>query len=312
MLDLKKTLVVFAGPTGVGKTEVAIEFAKQHNAEIISADSMQIYRGLDVGTAKPSPKERRYVPHHLIDCWEPERPFNLAKYIELADKAISEIWKRGKNCVIVGGTGLYIEGLLKGIFSHPSNDYKIREELKKRAESEGTEALYGQLLEVDPATAYKTKPTDGVRIIRALEVFLVTGKPISQWQIESRLKGDSYSYKLFVLSRDRKELYERINKRVDKMFENGFVEEVKRLVKSGLTGANQCMKAVGYREIFRSLSERADVEVTKEKVKKATRNYAKRQFTWFRNRLSGIFINLTGKTIEIVLDEIQKYLEIPF
>lgn len=306
----KEHLTIFAGATGVGKTEIGIAFSLSENAEIISADSMQIYKRLEIGTAKPTDLERKQVRHHLIDCWEPEKPFNLSDYINLADRAICDIRTHGKNILVVGGTGLYIEGLVKGIFMENSKDTQIREELNERLAKEGAKKLHNELTIIDEEIAKKISDADGIRIMRALEVFFVTGKTMSAWQKESRLKGDRYSYSLFILDRDRDDLYERINRRVDIMFSGGFVEEVKRLFLSGLDERHQCMKAVGYREILHALKSDEDLSTVKDKVKQATRNYAKRQLTWFRNRLPGITVNLSGKSPEIILDEIKKYLEI--
>ncbi len=309
MIDLKEILVVFAGPTGVGKTEIGIEFALRNNAEIVSADSIQIYKQLNIGTAKPSVYEQKLIPHHLISCWDAEIPFNLSEYINLADKTIKEIRNRNKNIIIVGGTGLYIEGLLKGIFTQPSKSMKIRNDLQNRFLNEGNTVLYNELKSIDPEISSKISPSDNIRVMRALEVFFVTGIPMSKWQKESRLKGDKYRYKLFIIDRNREELYERINQRVDVMFNNGFVEEVKMLINNNLTNINQSMKALGYREIYEAIMNNYNLEITKEKIKKATRNYAKRQLTWFRNRLSGHIINISNKTNEIILDEIEKLLE---
>lgn len=311
-MNLSDKLIIFAGPTGVGKTEIGIEFAKTVNAEIISADSVQIYKELNVGTAKPSPEELSAVPHHLIDLWSPFEDFNLAKFIELADETIAKIRGRSKNCVVVGGTGMYIEGLVKGIFSETSKDLKIREMLLERLETEGSEILHEELKAVDPEIAAKISKADGVRITRALEVFLVSGKTMSELQNQSRMKGDKYKHILFILTRERGELYERINKRVDIMFQNGFADEVKSLLAKGLNSDYQCMKAVGYREIAEALMKNEDPETTKENIKKSSRNYAKRQLTWFRNRLPGKIIDLSGKTTQIILDELKNYIEINF
>lgn len=309
MSEINKKLIVFTGPTGVGKTEIAIEYALRHNAEIVSADSMQIYKELNIGTAKPTKKEQQLVKHHLIDCWNAVSAFNLSEYIKLADDAISEIWNKGKNCLIVGGTGLYIEGLLKGIFTQPSKDINIRWKLNEKFKTHGAAYLYNELYKVDPIISKKIQPTDAIRIIRALEVFYVTGRPMSEWQSESRKAERRYVYDLIILIRDRKELYERIDKRVDMMFEKGLVDEVKSLLTAGLPLDCQAMKAVGYREITNAILTQEELYLTKEKVKKVSRNYAKRQLTWFRNRMPGTQINITQKTKENILDEIENLLE---
>lgn len=277
-------IIIICGPTCVGKTRVAIELAKRTKGEIISADSQQIYKGLDIGTAKPSESERKEVKHHLIDIISPDTQFNVAKYVELADESINSINKKKRIPFVVGGTGLYIKALCNGLAEGPGRDDEYRNELNELKIANGTECLYDMLIKSDPMVALKLKKNDTTRIIRALEVLHVTGKSISEFQNEHKFKEKRYEYLKIGLNIDRKELYKRIDERVEKMIRDGLVDEVRGLLRN-YDPTCQSFKAVGYKEIVRFITEDGSYnnvpEVT-EDIKLNTRHYAKRQLTWFK------------------------------
>ncbi len=276
----KKEPVFLVGPTGVGKTSIAVWLAKRINAEIVSADSMQVYRGMEVGVAKPTDKERKEVPHHLIDIVTIDEEFSVAQYKELAEKTIREIQCRKKTPLIVGGTGLYIKALTEGIFRGPDADWDFRNKLMKEVEKDGHQHLYKRLKEVDPETAKKIDQNDVRRIIRALEIYEKTGQPISELQTEWR--EPSFTHTMIGLTMERRLLYERINDRVEKMFEDGLVEETKRLMEMGIEKNRTAMQAIGYKEVVGYLKNQYSLDEAKDLVKRNTRRYAKRQLTWFR------------------------------
>jgi len=276
----KPRIIFLLGPTAVGKTEFALRIAKKINAEIVSCDSMQIYKGMDIISSKPSPSVRKRVPHHLVDIISPEKEFNAALYRHYALKAITAILKKKKIPMFVGGTGFYAKAVLDGIFKGPGEDKKIRESLYRQAEEKGSKYLYRRLLKFDPQAAAKIHPNDLKRIIRALEVYLKTGKPISQWQKERRGLCKDYDVEIYCISLPRQELYERINRRVERMLRKGLVCEVVRLLKKGLSKTASC--AIGIDEIKGYLEGRYSLEEAKDLIKKHTRQYAKRQLTWFR------------------------------
>ncbi len=278
----KPRLVIIAGPTAVGKTALSVKLAEEFNAEIINADSRQIYRKLDIGTAKPTREERSRVPHHLIDLIDPEETFNAARFAELAKQKIAEIDKKGKRIFVVGGTGLYIKALVHGLFPSPSGDNEIKKRLLKEAESEGLSVLYEKLKEIDPAAVKRIHPNDKQRIIRALEVYHLTGKPISRIHDEHRFKSRQYQSLKIALYRPREELYKRINTRVHQMITRGLVEEVQRLLEEGYNPELNSMTSIGYQHIARYLSGEITLERAIELLQRDTRRYAKRQLTWFR------------------------------
>lgn len=275
-------IVVIAGPTAVGKTEFSIKIAKRFNAEIVSCDSMQLYRYMDIGSAKPSKEELMQVRHHLIDIIDPREEFSVAKYQKLAKDAIRDISKRGKLPLICGGTGLYLNSILYDMdFSSCSKDDSYRNMLEKVAEEKGSAQLHKMLSSLDPDAAIKIHPNNKKRLIRALER-LHEGeeriKPFSDIQKENK----DYDAILIGLTRDRKELYDRINKRVDKLIEEGLPQEVRRLMDMGLTSEDISMKGIGYKEIIDCFHGIYDMNTAIENVKKNTRHYAKKQLTWFR------------------------------
>ncbi|MBI2092700.1 MAG: tRNA (adenosine(37)-N6)-dimethylallyltransferase MiaA [Deltaproteobacteria bacterium] len=277
-------IIVICGPTCIGKTKVGMALAKKLNGEIVSADSQQVYKGLNIGTAKPSLEDRAAVCHHLIDVAEPALQFDAAKFVELADKAINGIIERGHLPFIVGGTGLYIKALLHGLAEAPPRDEKIRRELLEIKEKRGISHLYKILKESDPDIASRLKPGDSARIIRALEVLKSTGKSIGEFHKNHKFKASRYQALKIGLNMDRAELYKRIDARVDKMIKDGLLEEVRGLISK--YGADlPAFKAVGYKEIA-DFCKKIDSPSLDEKVvalvKRNTRRYAKRQLTWFR------------------------------
>jgi tRNA dimethylallyltransferase len=275
-----KRIIFLVGPTAAGKSEAALSLALKINAEIISCDSMQVYKTMDIITSKPPLNLRKKIPHHLIDCLSPEKEYNAAAYRAAALKKIKEVIGRGKAPLFTGGTGLYVSVLVDGIFESNPRDDKIRQDLYNEAACAGAGGLFEELKRVDPQSALKIHQNDIKRVIRALEVFRATGKPISQLQKNRVGLTNEYNVKMFCLNMARNELYERINKRVDKMFKLGLEAEVKRLLKLKLSKTASC--AIGINELKGYFEGLYPLDEAKELIKKNTRNYAKRQLTWFR------------------------------
>ena len=282
-------LTVIAGPTASGKTVLALKVAQAHGAEIISADSQQVYRHFDIGTAKPSAEELARVPHHLISIVEPLEPFSAARFQALADQAIAEIRQRGKQVLVVGGTGLYLRILLHGVVAAPPADPALREQLQARAERDGKEALHRALAEVDPESAARIPVNDLVRTIRALEIHALTGRTAAEWRKAHGFAPDRYPFRLFVLDPPRDALYRAIDARTHAMFEGGLLEEVERLVRLGYRDAAP-MRSVGYREALLHLEGKLSREDAERLAAQATRHYAKRQLTWFRKEPGARFV----------------------
>lgn len=280
---MAKDLVIIAGPTGVGKSSLAIALAKQNGGEIISCDSMQVYRGMDIGSAKVSETEQVGIPHHLLDVAEPETEFSVSDYRELALKAIETIGNNGKLPILAGGTGLYINSIIYPMkFGHAGKSESIRAAYAALAKEKGNEALHRLLQEKDPEAASLIHANNVKRVVRALEVLEVTGKPFSDYKEEKRLNPD-YNIFYYWISCDRETLYGRINERVDAMMAQGLLEEVSRLKARGLTKAHQSMQGIGYKECLDYLDGRTTLAFAVELIKQRSRNYAKRQMTWFRN-----------------------------
>lgn len=303
-------VIVIVGPTASGKTSLSVELAKKINGEIISADSMQIYKYMDIGTAKPDADEMAGIRHYLIDEIYPDEEFSVAKYRKLAQRYINEIIEKGKHPVITGGTGLYINSLVYNIdFSETTIDWELREQLKKQSEENGNRYLYNQLLEMDPEAAKRIHENDIKRIIRAIEVFKHTNKPISFHRQNSRLEPPPYDYLIFGLRMERARLYERIDKRVDIMFERGLVNEVRKLKEMGYEKNFTAMQGLGYKEIFSFLRGEATLDEVKYIIKRDTRHYAKRQLTWFK-RLENIrWLDMDESTTNMeVVKNIQYYI----
>lgn len=280
---MKPKVIVIVGPTASGKTSLSIELAKQIKGEIISCDSMQIYKDMDIGSAKPTKEEMQGIKHYIIDEVLPTERFSVARYKQEAEKAIEEILKKGKTPIVVGGTGLYANSLIYGIeYDDIKLDEKYREELMKIAETqEGLEKLYNEAKKIDEKATEKISPNDKKRIIRILEIYKATGKNKTEQEIESRKKEVKYDYKIFGINIERPILYERINKRVDIMIDQGLIEEVKKLIKK-YPEFPTAMQAIGYKEIGEYLNNELSLEEAIEKIKQETRRYAKRQITWFK------------------------------
>lgn len=281
------------GPTASGKTAVALELAALVGAEIVSLDSMAVYRGMDIGTAKPTLAERQAVPHHLVDVVDPHDNYSLAQYVETAHRVVEQISARGRTALFVGGTPLYLKSLLRGIFSGPSADWTLRRQLQAIAEREGAAHLHARLTEVDPRSAARLHPRDLRRVIRALEVWEKTGQSISTLQQQFDQARPATERRVFVLDWPRTELVQRIDARVDAMFAAGLVDEVARLLSGSRPLGRTASQAVGYREVIEHLRGSAGLPETVERVKLHTRQFAKRQMTWFRSLSECRFIPLT-------------------
>lgn len=278
---MTERLIVIIGPTAVGKTKLSIDLAKEFNTQIISGDSMLVYRGLDVGTAKPSLAERDGVVHHLIDILEPAAEFNVVDFRNYAQKLITQINNTGHIPILAGGTGLYVRALLEGYrFSQAPGDEVLRQKLTNLAAEQGNEYMHTLLAKVQPDTAARLHPNDLRRIIRALEVFYVSGETVSQ--DKTAPTELLYNAAVIGLTMDRARLYERINRRVDIMVEQGLVDEVARLLQQGVLPGCQAMRGIGYKEIIEHLCEGKELATAVEQVKQATRNFAKRQLTFYR------------------------------
>ncbi len=275
-------VVILLGPTGVGKSKLVIELAEELGGEIVSADSMQVYRYMDIGTAKPTREEQKRVRHHLIDLVSPDQPFHAGLYRTLARRTIDQLHKDEKPIWGVGGTGLYIKVLTQGLFSHPKIDPVVRRRLKEEAEEKGGNALYQRLKRVDPKTASLVHAGDLFRTIRALEVFDSTGIPISFFREQHRFGEKPYVTLKIGLERDRQILYRRIEQRVDQMIERGFLEEVKGLIEMGYGPELKPMQALGYKRMVQFLSKQIEWTEAVRLIKRDTRHYAKRQWTWFK------------------------------
>ena len=313
----KNKVIVICGPTASGKTALSIELAKKINGEIVSCDSMQIYKDMDIGTAKPTVEEMQGIKHYLIGHVSPEQRYSVADYKKDAKKAIKEIIEKGKMPIIVGGTGLYLDSLIYEIeYQDIEFDEDYRNQLEKEVEEKGLEVLYEKAKAIDEEAVKKISPTDKKRILRILEIYHATGKTKTEQEIESRKKEVEFDYKVFALDWDRQKLYERINKRVDIMMEQGLIEEVKQILKKYDTFPT-AMQGLGYKEVVDYLKGNLTKEEMIEKIKMETRRYAKRQLTWFRKNKQTIWLNaeegtaqninriVTGYLIEDQLNAIQ-------
>ena len=282
-------LIVIAGPTASGKSALAVRLARRIDAEIVSADSQQVYRHFDIGTAKPSPEELAAVPHHLLSVVEPDEPFSAARYQALADQAIAGIAARGRQVVVAGGTGLYLRILLHGVTAAPGADPVLRARLLAEATEHGREHLHRRLVEVDPATAARVQPTDLVRIVRALEIHALTGVPASVHRGAHAFAESRYPFRMWVLDPPREALYEAIDRRMRAMFEGGLLDEVRALVARGFRDAAP-MRSVGYVQALAAVEGRLGVEEALSAAARESRRYAKRQLTWFRREAGARFI----------------------
>lgn len=279
----KEVIVVIVGPTAIGKTDVAIDLAKILDGEIISADSMQIYKYMDIGTAKPTIEERQGIPHHMIDVVAPDEEFSVAQFQQQAKKLIQDIRQRGKLPIVAGGTGLYINSLIYPMdFTDAAEDHDFRERMRALASEKGNEYVYKKLYDIDPDTAQRIHYNDIRRIIRALEVYHLTGKPMSHYNQNFKTADKPYNSIIIGLTMDRSKLYDRINRRVDIMLEKGLIEEVKGLLKMDYNKNLTSMQGLGYKEIVTYLEGKRTLTESAEILKRDTRRFAKRQFTWFK------------------------------
>lgn len=309
MMEKKKPLIILTGPTAVGKTELSLLFAKAIGGEIISADSIQVYKYMDIGSAKITKEEMQGIPHFLIDELYPDEEFNVVIFQKKAKEYIEQIYQRGHIPVIVGGTGFYIQAVLYGIdFEETAADKSYREELEKFATENGVEALHNKLKEVDGKAAEEIHANNKKRVIRALEYYKQTGCRISEHNEEQRKKSSPYQFVYFVLNQDRDILYQRINERVDKMIERGLLKEVEGLLKMGYRRELVSMQGIGYKEIVAYLEGEISLEEAVDRIKKETRHFAKRQITWFKRESEVTWIEM-GKYLkkeDILEDLLQK------
>ncbi|NGQ96369.1 tRNA (adenosine(37)-N6)-dimethylallyltransferase MiaA [Brevibacillus sp. SYP-B805] len=290
----QEKLVVIVGPTAVGKTELSLTLAKRFDGEIISGDSMQVYRQMDIGTAKASPAERNIVPHHLIDIVDPDQEYSVAHFQAMATRLITEINERGRLPFIVGGTGLYIESVTHRFrFAEAPHDPELRERLQKMAETEGAEALHRRLADIDPVTAQRLHPNDVKRVIRALEIYELTGRKMAEFQ--HRAACSPYHLYIIGLTMEREKLYERINRRVDQMIEAGLVEEVRSLLDQGYDPSLVSMQGLGYKELVPYLYGEITLEKAINDIKQRTRHFAKRQLSWFRRMAEIEWFDMTDQ-----------------
>lgn len=302
---MKKKILVLAGPTGVGKTELSIELAKRLNGEIISADSMQIYKHMDIGSAKVTKEEMDGIKHHLIDVVEPSERFSASDFKEYGEKALEEIFAKDKFPMIVGGTGLYINALTCNMnFSETDKDQEYRDKLDALADEKGNEYIHEFLKDIDPISYKEIHPNNRKRVIRALEVYKLTNKPFSSYNAGEDFYESNYDIYFYVLTMNRDKLYERINKRVDIMMEKGLLEECIKLKEMGYTSSIQAMQGIGYKEILFHLEGKTSLEDSVDMIKQGSRNYAKRQLTWFRRDPRAVFLDKDILTNEEIINKI--------
>ena len=301
---MKPIVYVIGGPTASGKSKLAVELAKKVNGEIISADSMQIYKEMNIGTAKVNKEEMQGVQHYLVDFVSPDERYSVSNFKKDAERAIEKILAKGKTPIVVGGTGLYIDSLIYGIeFQNEEVDLEYREKLNKIADEEGLENLYKKAQEIDPEAMKKISINDKKRIIRVLEIYHKTGKTKTEQELQSRKNEVKYEYKVFAITMDREKLYERIEQRVDSMIEQGLIEEVKQILNKYHTFPT-AMQGLGYKEVVEYLEGSCTKEEMIEKIKKETRHYAKRQLTWFRKNKETIWLDgekSTDENVSIIL-----------
>ena len=301
-------IICIAGPTASGKTKLAVELAKITNGEVVSCDSMQIYRRMDIGTAKPTKEEMQGIPHHMIDVCEPDEDFSVSRYCEMATPIVDDIIARGKTAIIAGGTGLYMDSLIKGNTFAPFPSTGMREKLEAQADSEGMDAMISLLQSIDPEAAQRIH--DRKRIIRALEVYYETGETITEHNRRTQAIPPRYSpLWLGPDFADRQELYSRIDLRVDIMLEQGLVEEIRTLLASGIPAKCTAMQAIGYKEFVAALEGIGTIEEAAEEVKKSSRHYAKRQLTWFRrNKEMHWLTRQAGQSTDKIIEDARRIL----
>lgn len=304
---MKKPLIILTGPTAVGKTKVSIELAKALNGEIISADSMQVYKYMDIGSAKIRPEEMQGVKHYLVDELEPDEEFHVVRFQQMAKEAMKDIYAKGKVPIVVGGTGFYIQALLYDIdFTENEEDTVYRRELEQLAEEKGADHIHAMLREVDPESAETIHANNVKRVIRALEFYKLTGNKISEHNEKERAKESPYNFCYFVLNDERKLLYDRIDQRVDKMLEDGLLDEVSELKNRGYTKDMVSMQGLGYKEILDYLNGEISLEEAVYILKRDTRHFAKRQLTWFRRERDVIWIDKNEKALDVMLSYVKE------
>ena len=303
-------IITIAGPTASGKTALSILLAKEMDGEIVSCDSMQVYKDMDIGTAKPTPEEQEGIPHHMLSVAEPWEDFSVSRYCAMADPIVEDILRRGKSPIIVGGTGLYMDALIRGNAFAPCPSTGRREELEALAASQGIEAVIERLRAVDPGSAARLHPSDQKRIIRAMEVYLETGMTITEHNRKTQEIPPKYHPIRFALAdRQRQTLYDRIDRRVDTMVEAGLIEEIQGLLARGIPEKCTAMQAIGYKEFVAALHGACSLEEAAGQVKQSSRRYAKRQLTWFRRNPENIWlIREDGQTSMEILDSARQYL----
>ena len=290
--SIKPKIYGVVGPTASGKTAYAIELAKKCGGEVISCDSMQIYRHMDIGTAKPTKYEMDGIPHHMIDIAEPWENYSVARFVTEARSCIDDVLARGRVPILCGGTGLYFDSVIKNIdFAENESDPEYRSELQKAAEEHGNEYVHNMLKKVDPKSAEAVHPNNLKRVIRALEIYKTTGKTKTELDRES-VRESLYNAEIYGLNRPREELYERINKRVDIMLKNGLLDEVKNLLEMGISRDATSMQAIGYKELVEYFEGRCTLDAAIDKIKQESRRYAKRQLTWFKRNNEIIWLNM--------------------
>lgn len=302
---MKNKILIIAGPTAVGKTNLSIKLAKELNGEIISTDSMQIYKYMDIGSAKITKDEMDGVPHHMIDVVDPSTPFSVAEYKERASKCIDDILSRGKLPILVGGTGLYINAITCNMnFTEAESDNEYRKELEELADEKGNEFIHEMLKDIDPISYKEIHFNNRKRVIRALEVFKLTNKPFSSFNAGDDFYNCPYDVRYYVINMDRAKLYDRINLRVDIMLEQGLIDECIKLKNMGYNSLMQSMQGIGYKEVFYYLDNKISYTEAIEMIKQGSRNYAKRQLTWFRRDPRAIFLNKDELSEEEVFEKI--------
>ena len=303
---MKEQVIVICGPTASGKTSLGIKLAKKIEGEIVSCDSMQIYKDMAIGTAKPTDEERKEAKHYLVDFVMPNERYSVSEYKKDAEYTIEQIIKSGKKPIIVGGTGLYLNSLVYGIdYPNIETDLNYRQELEDRVNKEGLENLYKEANKIDSKAMEKISSNDKKRILRILEIYHSTGKTKTQLEEDSRKNGPKYDYKIFVLNMDREKLYDRINKRVDIMIEDGLIDEVKQLLKK-YKEFPTAMQGLGYKEVIEYLENKLTKVEMIEKIKQETRRYAKRQITWFKSYKNAIWLDAFNENnVDIILKNIE-------
>jgi tRNA dimethylallyltransferase len=305
---MKPKIVVIVGPTAVGKSDVVLALAERFNGEIVNADSQQVYRYMEIGTGKPSMAARERVPHHLIDIVDPDQDFNAALFRRLSTEAIDEIHSRGRKAFLCGGTGLYVKALTQGLFEGPGQDRAIREKLENEIASHGLGFLYRRLAEIDPAATSTIHPNDRQRIIRALEVYQLTGKPLGAWQRQHAFHDDPFSVLKIGLTRERPELYDLINGRCEAMVQSGLLDEVRALAGKGYRLDLRPLMSVGYRQMGGVLTGQMNLAQALEEMKRETRHLAKRQLTWFRRDTAILWYHPVRQQPEM-FQEIEKFFQ---